>query len=142
MKKKNSSSDIHAEMILLEKKIKKTDLKFEILKNAGQCILHGKPKIFEFIKENESRYSIRLMTEVLSANRREYHRWKKKPLNDTQLKKILMQRKITSIFFVARRRYGSERISVELENSGFKLCSRTVRKYMSELGLSARGKNY
>ncbi|MCR4033833.1 MULTISPECIES: IS3 family transposase [Flavobacterium] len=38
---------------------------------------------------------------------------------------------ITSIFYAAKQRYGSERIAVELENSGYKLSSRTIRKYMA-----------
>lgn len=137
MKQKNKTACIDAEAILLEKKIKKTELKFEILKNAGPCIEQGKYRIFDFIKSNENRYSIRLMTETLSMDRREYQKWKKKPLNDTQRKKILMQQEITSIFHAAKQRYGSERIAVELQNSGYELSSRTVRKYMAELGLSA-----
>lgn len=140
MKTMNQPLGTDAEILILEKNIKKTELKIEILKNAGKSIPHGKIKTFDFIKENENRYSIRMMAEVLSIDRREYQRWKKKPLNDTQQKKILMQQKIASVFYAAGQRYGSERIAVELQNSGYQLSSRTVRKYMSEMKLSALGK--
>lgn len=124
-------------ILKLEKKIKKSDLKFEILKNAGRYLYQGKPIIFDFILKNEKIYSIRLMSEVLGIDRREYHRWKKQPINETQKRKILMQKEITLLFFTFKRRYGSERIAVELQNSGYQLSGRTVRKYMSELGLSS-----
>lgn len=141
MKQKNNLLYHNAEILLLEKKIKKSELKFEILKNAGPCIIQGKYEIFDFILKNEFQYSIRLMTEVLSVDRREYHRWKINPLNETKKKKILMHNEITAVFWAFQKRYGSERIAVVLQHSGHKLSGRTVRKYMSEMGLSAKGKN-
>ncbi|WP_291143756.1 IS3 family transposase [Flavobacterium sp. UBA7680] len=121
----------------LEKKIKKSDLKFEILKSAGICLHQGKSKVFDFILNNEKTYSIRLMSEALGINRREYHAWKNVPLNETQKRKILMQKEITSIFFTFERRYGSDRIATELQKSGYQLSAVTVRKYMSEMGLTS-----
>jgi hypothetical protein len=120
----------------LEQKIKKSDLKFEILRNAGKHLYEGKYRVFDFILSNEKIYSIRLMSESLGIDRREYHRWKKQPLNETQKRKILIQKEITSLFFAFKMRYGSERIAVELQKAGYQLSGRTVRKYMSELGLS------
>lgn len=120
----------------LEKKIKKIDLKFEILRNAGKHLYEGKSKVFDFVLTNEKIYSIRLMSEALGIDRREYQRWKKQPLNETQKRKILIQKEITSIFFAFKMRYGSERIAVELQNLGYKLSSSSVRKYMRELGFS------
>lgn len=120
----------------LEKNIKKSDLKFEILKTIGKYLNEGKPMVFNFILNNEKIYSIRLMSEALGVDRREYHRWKKEPLNETQKRKILLQNEITSIFFAFKRLYGSERIAVELQNSGYQISGRTVRKYMKELDLT------
>lgn len=125
----------------LEKKIKKSDAQFEILKNAGKYLYQKKYIIFDFILRNEKIYSIRLMSETLGINRREYQRWKKQPMNETQKRKILIEKEITSIFFSVKRRYGSERIAIELQNSGYKIAGRTVRKYMRELGLSSKVKN-
>jgi len=58
-------------------------------------------------------------------------------LNETQKRKILMQKEITSIFFTFERRYGSDRIATELQKSGYQLSAVTVRKYMSEMGLTS-----
>jgi transcriptional regulator of heat shock response len=120
----------------LEKKIKKLDLKFEILKNAGKHLYEGKSNVFDFVLTNEKIYSIRLMSEALGIDRRAYQRWKKEPLNETQKRKILIQKEITLIFYAFKMRYGSERITVELQNLGYKLSSSTVKNYMRELGFS------
>lgn len=130
--------DLEQQKILqFEKMIKKSDLKLEILKNAGKYLHQGKSIIFDFMLKNEKLYSIRLMSETLGIDRREYQRWKKQPLNETQKRKILVQKEITTLFFAFKRRYGSARIAIELQNSGYKITGRTVRKYMSELGLSS-----
>jgi transposase-like protein len=121
----------------LEQKINKTNLKFEILKNAAKYLSKGKFITFDFILKNEKIYSIRIMSETLGVDRREYQRWKKEPINETQKRKNLIQKEIASIFFAYKRRYGSERIAIELQNSGYKIKSRTVRKYMRESGLSS-----
>ncbi|KUJ59551.1 hypothetical protein AR687_22675 [Flavobacteriaceae bacterium CRH] len=121
----------------LEKKIRKSDLKFEILKNAGEYLNQGAPIIFYFIEENEKRYSIRMMCEVLDVNRRTYYGWKNQFVTKTQERKILIRKEISSIFFTCKRRYGSQRITIELQNSGYKISCSTVKKYMKELGLSS-----
>lgn len=118
------------------KKIKKSDLKFEILKNATKYLYQGKSITYDFILKNEKIYSVNLMSEVLCIDRREYYKWKKKPLNDTQKRKIVIQKEITSVFFAFKERYGSERIAIVLQNAGYKIAGRTVRKYMRELGLT------
>lgn len=121
----------------IEKKTKELDLKFEILKNAGKLLHQGRSKIFDFMLCNEKKYTITLMSETLGVSRFSYHKWKKKPLSAVQKRKILIKKEITSIFFVFRRRYGSERITVELRKSGYKLSTKTVKKYMKEMGLSS-----
>lgn len=120
----------------IEKKTKELDLKFEILKNAGKLLHQGRSKIFDFMLCNEKKYTIKLMSETLGVSRCSYHKWKREPLSLTQKRKILIKKEITSIFFVFKRRYGSERIAVELQKSGYQLSAKTVRIYMKEMGLS------
>ncbi|KUJ62477.1 hypothetical protein AR687_08475 [Flavobacteriaceae bacterium CRH] len=97
----------------LEKKIRKSNLKFEILKNAGEYVNQGTPIIFYFIGGNEKRYSIRMMCEVLGVNRRTYYSWKNQVVTKTQERKILIQKEISSIFFACKHRYGSQRITFQ-----------------------------
>ncbi|TDO97098.1 IS3 family transposase [Flavobacterium sp. 245] len=124
----------------LEKKIKKLDFKFQILKNAGKYILQERSMIFRFMASNEKTYSIRLMCEVLGQNRGTYRSWKNQVVTEKKKRKILMQKKITSIFFAYKQRYGCPRITVELQNAGYKISCSTVYEYMKELGLSSKVK--
>jgi len=124
----------------LKKKIKKTDLKFEILKNATPYLSQGKPMIFQFIKNNEKIYSIKEMCIVLAVGNTTYLKWKDQFISETRKKKIVMQEKIISSFYANKQRYGSARITVELQNLGYKIANSTVKKYMKELGLQSKVK--
>ncbi|MFH7018686.1 IS3 family transposase [Flavobacterium sp. FlaQc-47] len=124
-----------------EIKIKKSDLKLEILKRAGRALHLGKRTIYNFMKENERLYSIRMMSEVLGVNRSSYRRWRNQFITEKEKRKNLIKQEINSIFFTAKQRYGSERITVALRNSGYIISRRTVRKYMNELGLTILVKN-
>lgn len=124
----------------LEKKIKKSDLKFEILKSAGEYLHQGAAMIFYFMANNEKKYSIRLMCEVLSINRGTYRGWKNQIITERQKTKILIQKEITTMFFAFKQRYGSKRITIELQNSGYQISCWTVNNYMKELGLTNKVK--
>lgn len=121
----------------LEKKIKTSNLKFEILTKAGKYLHSEGVMIFYFMKNNEKIYSIRLMCEVLGINRGTYRGWKNQTVTKRQERKILIQKEITTIFFAYKQRYGSQRITIELQNSGYQISSFTVNKYMKELGLTS-----
>jgi len=124
----------------IEKKIIKSDLKFEILKNAGKYLSQGRPFIFSFMASNEKIYSIRLMCEVLGIHRCTYRRWKNGYITEKQKNKTIMKNEIKSLFFVFKERYGGHRITIELKNAGYKISCSTVHQYMRELGLSSKVK--
>lgn len=126
----------------LEKKTKKSDLKFEILKSAGKYLNQGRPKIFCFMARNENIYSIRLMCEVLGVHRCTYRRWKNGHITEKQKRKFLIKKEITSIFFAFKERYGCPRITIELQNTGYKISCTTVHQYMRELGLYSKVKKH
>ena len=119
----------------LEKKTKKSDIKFEILKNAGIYHYQKNHMIFNFMADNENKYSIRLMCEVLGINRGTYRRWKSGFVTETQKRKTVLQNEISTLFFAFKQRYGCARITVELLNLGYKISCSTVYKNMKELGL-------
>ncbi|MDW8850684.1 transposase [Flavobacterium sp. MMLR14_040] len=124
----------------LEKKTNKSDLKFEILKNAEKHYKQGRLTTFYFMADNEKKYSIRLMCEVLDINRGTYRKWKNGFITETKKRKILIQKEITTIFYACKQRYGCPRIAVELQNLGYQISSTTVHKHMKELGLSSKVK--
>lgn len=125
----------------LEKKIKQLNLKSEILRNSRTQISQGKSMMFNFILSNEKTYSNRLLCEVLGINRCTYRSWRNQCVTKTQKRKILLKKEITKIFFAFKQRYGSPRITIELQKLGYQISCSTVNKYMNELGLSTKLKN-
>lgn len=124
-------------VLQLEKKIKKTELEFEILQKAGAYVKMGKPGIFQFMDDNEKIYSIRTMSKILAVGRCTYRRWKNRFNTDTYKTKIRIQEEIRFIFSVSGQCYGKDRIAAALQNTGYKISASTVGKYMKELGLNA-----
>ncbi|WP_264536654.1 IS3 family transposase [Flavobacterium sp. N1736] len=122
----------------LEKKIKDLDLKFEILKNGRWNISQGKPMVFDFIKSNEKTYPIRLMCKVFGISYITYCRWRSECISEAKKRRILVKEEIRSIFFDSKQRYGSVRITIELQNRGYKISRSSVLLYMRELNLYSK----
>lgn len=119
----------------LEKKIKETDLKFEIIQKASKYIGLGMPFIFHFMAENEKKYAIRLMCRTLGVNRGTYRTWKRGLLTETQKSRLNIKKEISFIFSISKQTYGCHRIAAELQKSGYTSCHTTVLKLMRELGI-------
>jgi putative transposase len=67
-----------------------------------------------------------------------YCRLKKQAITARQQQKITRKEQITLIYFAAKQRYRSRRITLELQNLGYKVSRITVAKYMKELGLRSK----
>lgn len=94
--------------------------------------------IYLFIKDHEKIYSIEKMCKVLEISNSSYYKWKKQVVSERQKRVILIKEAITSIYFTAKQRYGSPRITLELQNMGYQISRITVAKYMKQLGLYSK----
>lgn len=94
--------------------------------------------IYLFIKDHEKIYSIEKMCKVLEISNSSYYKWKKQAVSERQKLVILIKEAITSIYFTAKQRYGSPRITLELQNTGYQISRITVAKYMKQLGLYSK----
>ncbi|MFG4002260.1 IS3 family transposase [Flavobacterium aquidurense] len=119
----------------LEKKIKKLNTEFEIINEAADYLHKGPLFTFQYIAENEQKYSSYLMCKILGVNLGSYNKWKNEFVSEKQKWKIMIKEEITSIFISSKKRYGYKRITAELQKSGYKLSSKTVLIYMRELNL-------
>ncbi|MBP3944562.1 transposase [Sphingobacteriaceae bacterium WQ 2009] len=52
--------------------------------------------------------------------------------------KDIIKQEIIAIYFSSKQRYGSPRVTFELNTLGFKTSRITVAKYMKELGLRSK----
>ncbi|WP_197413358.1 IS3 family transposase [Flavobacterium sp. TAB 87] len=78
------------------------------------------------------------MCKVLQVSSGSYYRWKKQSITARRQLKIILKEQITLIYFAAKQRYGSPRITLELQHLGYKVSLITVAKYMKELGLRSK----
>lgn len=69
-----------------------------------------------------------------------YYRWKKDPMGKVQRRQKFLKNRIKSLFYDFKKRYGSTRITVELNTLGLAACHATVSKLMKEMNLQARRK--
>lgn len=93
---------------------------------------------YTFIKNHEFLFPIEKMCKVLQVSTSGYYKWKSKPISNRILTKNEIMQKITSIYFASKQRYGSPRITIELNALGYKISRITVAKYMKELGLRSK----
>ena len=69
---------------------------------------------------------------------RSYYDWKSRPISDRRLKATLLKEKIKAIYFLKKQRYGSPRITMEMQTQGNAISRITVAKYMKEMGLRSK----
>ena len=93
---------------------------------------------YTFIKNHEYLFPIEKMCQVLEVGSSGYFKWKNKPISNRILRKSEIKQQITSIYFTSKQRYGSPRITIELNALGYRISRITVAKYMKELGLKRK----
>lgn len=93
---------------------------------------------YGFIKNHEYLFPIEKMCTVLEVGSSGYYKWKSKCVSGRMLKKKEIKQQITLIYFASKQRYGSPRITSELNSLGYKISRITVAKYMKELGLRSK----
>jgi transposase InsO family protein len=93
---------------------------------------------YKFIKYHEYLFPIEKMCKVLEVGSSSYYKWKNKTLSNRTIRKNEIKQQITIIYFASKQRYGSPRITIELNTLGYKISRITVAKYMQELGLKSK----
>ena len=104
--------------------------------------------IYSFIKNNEQLFPIEKMCKVLKVSRASHYRWRKQKITARQQLTISVKERKTLIYFESKQRYGSPRITLELQSFGYKISrpesvartseAITVAKYMKQLGLRSK----
>jgi len=78
------------------------------------------------------------MCSLLKISSRGYYKWKSRTISKKVLKKNQLKQKIKTLYFEFKQRYGSPRITAELQALGYQISRITVAKYMKELGLKSK----
>ena len=73
---------------------------------------------FDFIKNHEKIFPIEKMYKVLKVSQSGYYRWENNYISIRAKKVSVLKEKITTIYFESKQRYGSPRITIELNVLG------------------------
>jgi putative transposase len=94
--------------------------------------------IFDFIKNHEKIFPIEKMCQVLEVSSSGYYRYKSKKTSIRLQRIKVIKAKITTIYFETKQRYGSPRMTLELQSLGYQISRVTVAKYMNQMGLKSK----
>ena len=98
---------------------------------------------YAFIESLRGVHSVVKMCRWAGVSRSGYYKWRTREPSERDKRKLEAERLLINLFSRFKARYGSPRMTVELNESGFQICENTVAKIMSEQGLRARnGKGY
>ncbi|MDN6309424.1 MAG: IS3 family transposase [Psychroflexus sp.] len=94
--------------------------------------------IYSFVKNHETLYPIEKMCKMLGIGLRSYYDWKSNSISDRKLRSIAIKEEIKTIYFKRKQRYGSPRITMDLQAQGIKVSRVTVAKYMRSMKLRSK----
>lgn len=95
---------------------------------------------FEFIRDHADVWPIAWMCEALEVSASGYHAWTQRQPSVTEIRQMELVAAIRQIHDEFHHRYGSPRMTVELQSRGFDCCENTVAKIMKTQGIQARSR--
>ena len=87
------------------------------------------------IHDQQDRFDIHLMCELLEVSRQGYYDWIDRPASPSSLRRLAMVDAIRQAHVESHCRYGSPNIPVELVANGIECCVNTVARRMKEHGI-------
>ncbi|MFD2043225.1 IS3 family transposase [Ornithinibacillus salinisoli] len=87
------------------------------------------------MENHSSEFSVEKMCNEMKVSSSSYYDWIKHKPSQQELRKKRIQKRIIYHYHDSEKRYGSPKITKQLEKEGYTISERTVGKYMKELGL-------
>ncbi|MFL3712344.1 IS3 family transposase [Vagococcus salmoninarum] len=108
----------------------------EILKKAaGHILSKDITSIIQFIEKWCEKYTVSLLCRLLEIPRSVYYFYRNKPLTATEIRNTQLKKKISTIFFNTKQRYGATKIHQVLLKEGISVSFKHVQKLMKQLNL-------
>jgi len=79
-----------------------------------------------------------MMCRVLMIKRSSYYAWKHRKDGKTASYRDTLEKNIKEEYSLSKSRYGSPRITTELNSKGIKVSRKTVAKYMKRMGIRSK----
>lgn len=93
---------------------------------------------YQFIEAYREEYPVRVLCETLEVSESGYYDWRKRPMSQHAQTDAQLAEQIRVIYQANRKRYGSPRSHVELQEQGITCARKRVARLMREQGLAAR----
>jgi putative transposase len=98
---------------------------------------------YAFIDSLRAQYAVAKMCLWAGVSRSGYYKWRNREPSAQDCRRLEAERLLVNLFNRFKSRYGSPRMTLELNDNGFAISENTVAKLMAEQGLRARnGKAY
>ena len=98
---------------------------------------------YAFIESLRDQFAVYKMCRWAQVSRSGYYKWRSRSPSVRELRRLEAERLVANLFHRFKSRYGSPRMTVELQESGVGISENTVAKLMAKQGLKARnGKGY
>ncbi|MFB5536450.1 IS3 family transposase [Enterococcus faecium] len=124
------------EVAELRKENARLNEELEILKKAGSHIFsENLNSLVQFIEKWCKDYTVSLLCRLLEIPRSVYYFYKNKPLTATEIRNNKLKKKISTIFFTNKQRYGATKIHQVLLKEGISVSLKHVQKLMKQLNL-------
>ncbi|WP_196607050.1 IS3 family transposase [Pectinatus frisingensis] len=140
----NYESDEAREIAKLKRKLRNTKDALDVLKkpsafwkNNGSIYCEVSKKAVTTQKRRRH-VSVTGMLAVLGVSRSGYLAWLKRVPSHQQHHKQVVQLKIKNIYNASKQNYGAPKIAKELCKTGNRISTRTVDKYMKNMGIRAQ----
>lgn len=78
------------------------------------------------------------MCSVFNVSAGSYYCWERDPIGKVNRRNLPLKKQIKDLFYKFKKRYGSTRITMELNTNGFTICRATVAKLMKQMNLQSR----
>jgi len=119
----------------------------ELLKKIQGLCAHQKSVRFQYLVEQQHRYSIRKACMTLGISRSGFYAYCERKPSDRQLENEVLSQKIREVFEQHSGQYGAKRIAHSLQDEGIKVNRKRIEKLMRSMGLYTKGarrayKNY
>lgn len=93
---------------------------------------------FAWIEERREEYPLTVLCHVLNVSRSGYYAWIKRQPSVTENRRNELVAQIRTVHTEVKQRYGSPRLTIELQSRGIRCCVNTVAKLMKCQGIRAK----
>ena len=93
---------------------------------------------YQFMRKHRFIFPVERMAKVLKVSRSGYYAWVKRPRSSREIENARLDVEIRAVYEVSKHRYGSVKITRELEKRGKKYGRNRVANRMSKMGLASK----